>query len=144
MDCDGIGAATADELQAMGIGVTRIRWGKPMFSNSDKDRFVSQRAFANFAVKDAIQSGRLRPDRSPMTAEQGAKIPYLMNDKGQLCMVKKEVMRQKMNIKSPDRWDTYAFLWLVEYIPAMEDTGEEVEELRSKAAEVLEVEDLEI
>ena len=144
VDSDGIGAATADELQSMGISVTRIRWGKPMFAKVDKERFVSQRAFSNFAVRDAIQSGRMRPDSSQATAEQGSKIPYTMNESGQLCMIKKEVMRQKMNIKSPDRWDTYCFMWLVDYVPASEAMGEETEDLRNKAAEVLEVEGLEI
>jgi len=144
VDCDGIGAATADELQSMGISVTRIRWGKPLFAKVDKDRFINQRAYANFAVRDAIQSGRMRPDSSQATAEQGSKIPYMMNESGQLCMIKKEIMRQKMNIKSPDRWDTYCFMWLVDYVPAAEATGEDTEDMRSKAAETLEVEGLEI
>lgn len=144
VDSDGIGTTTADELQAQGVTATRIRWGKPMFSKSDKDRYVSQKAYANFAVRDAIQTGRLKPDNSPITAEQGSKIPYAMNELGQLCMVKKDIMRQKMNIKSPDRWDTYAFMWLVDYVPASEAASVEHEDVRSRAAELLEVEGLEI
>lgn len=41
-----------------------------------------------------------------------------MNDAGQYQMMKKEVMKQKENIPSPDIFDTYCFAQIVDYIPA--------------------------
>lgn len=137
VDGDGVGSATADRLERRGINVIRIRWGKPMFAKTDKDRFVSQRAYANVAARDAIQSGRMRLDSSPKTAEQAAKIPWKINEDGRVAMMKKDYMRQKMNIKSPDRWDTYCFATLISYRPANDDLGGDMEETRADALEEL-------
>ncbi|MGK3456637.1 hypothetical protein ACSLOG_27840, partial [Escherichia coli] len=41
-----------------------------------------------------------------------------LNEEGKMAMMRKEHMRQKLNIKSPDRWDTYCFTMLVDYVPA--------------------------
>ncbi|MGZ0261663.1 hypothetical protein ACTM6Z_19285 [Citrobacter freundii] len=133
VDSDGVGSATADQLERRGVNVVRIRWGKPMFAKTDKDRFVSQRAYANIAARDAIQTGRMRLDSSPKTAEQASKIPWKINEDGRVAMMKKDYMRQKMNIKSPDRWDTYCFSTLISYRPANDDLGGDMEETRADA-----------
>lgn len=61
-----------------------------------------------------------------------------------MVMMRKEYMRQKLNIKSPDRWDTYCFAMLVDYIPANEDTGAEIASFRNTALADLEMPDLDI
>lgn len=144
IDADGFGSDTCAQLIRRGANPVRIRWGKPMFAKTDKDRFVNQRAYANIAARDAVKSGRMRLDTSQKTAEQAAKIPYLMNEEGRLVMMRKEHMRQKLNIKSPDRWDTYCFTMLVDYVPANEDVGAEMETFREQAIADMEMPDLDI
>lgn len=138
IDADGYGSDTAAQIERRGRSVVRIRWGKPVFAKKDKERFVNQRAYANMAAADAIRSGRMRLDNNPKTAEQASKIPYGMNEEGKIFMFKKEVMRQKLNIKSPDRWDTYCFIMLVDYRPADEDIGGDMEEFRDSKLKELE------
>lgn len=121
VDADGVGSATCKILEEMGHTVTRIRWGKPMHSRQDKDRFINKRAFACIMAADAIKAGRMRPTSDFVVAEQGSRIPYSMNEYGQYVIMKKPQMRAQLNIKSPDHWDVYCFAWLVDYIPANED-----------------------
>jgi len=115
-----------------------------MFAQKDKDRFVNQRAYANIMARDAIKSGRMRIDAGPKTAEQASKIPYMMNEEGRLVMMRKEHMRQKLNIKSPDRWDTYCFTFIVDYVPADEDAGGEMEAFREEALSGMDVVELDL
>ncbi|MDT0178159.1 terminase [Enterobacter sp. BRE11] len=138
VDSDGVGSDTATQLERRGRNVTRIRWGQPVFSRKLKERFINQRAWANIMAADAIRSGRMRLDSSPRTAEQASKIPYGMNEEGRMYMFRKDVMRQKLNIKSPDRWDTYCFMFLASYRPADEDIGSDMEEFRDSKLKELE------
>ncbi|MCX8980105.1 terminase [Citrobacter portucalensis] len=117
-DSDGVGYDTCTQLERHGRNVQRIRWGKTMFGVDDKKRFINKRAFANIWARDAIKQGRMRLDKNSKTVEQASKIPGALNEAGQWAMMKKELMRSKLNIPSPDRWDTYCFAALVEYVPA--------------------------
>ena len=144
VDADGFGSDTCAQLVRRGANPVRIRWGKPMFSNKDKERFVNQRAYANIMARDAIKSGRMRIDSDPKTAEQASKIPFLMNEEGKMAMMRKEHMRQKLNIKSPDRWDTYCFTMLVDYVPANEDVGAEMATFRDDVLAEIEMPELDI
>ncbi|EPL8679426.1 terminase [Klebsiella michiganensis] len=132
VDADGVGADTCAQLVRRGANPMRIRWGQPCFSKEDKDRFINKRAYANMAARDAIRSGRMRIDASSQTAEQASRIPYMMNELGRILMIPKPVMRTKMNIKSPDRWDTYCFSMLVDYVPANDDMNSEMEAYRGQ------------
>lgn len=138
VDSDGVGANTATQLERRGVNVIRIRWGMPVFSKKLQERFVNQRAWANMMVADAIRSGRMRIDASQQTAEQGSKIPYAMNELGKILMIPKPIMRLKLNIKSPDRWDTYCFMMLVSYRPADEDIGGDMADFRDSKLKELE------
>ena len=140
VDGDGVGSATADQLERRGVNVTRIRWGstKRLFSRHDKERFVSQRAWANFAARDAILSGRMRLDNSKKTVEEASKIPWQLMEDGRVAMMKKDYMRQKLNIKSPDRWDTFCFQMIADYRAADDETGQEMGEKRADALAELE------
>ncbi|MEY8772959.1 terminase [Erwinia sp. ACCC 02193] len=133
VDADGIGDATVRELQKLGIDVVRINWGKTMHSQEDRKRFANQRAFASIMARDAIKSGRLRFDASGKAAEQASKIPCDLNEMGQNVIMKKQVMRQKLNIKSPDHFDTYCFAWLMPYEAANDATGFDREQTRVAA-----------
>lgn len=142
VDADGIGVSTCDQLVRRGINPVRIRWGKPMFAKADKDRFVSQKAYANIAARDAVKSGRMRLDKDGKTADQASRIPFAMNEDGRIAMMKKDVMLKKLNIKSPDRWDTYCFSMLVDYTPADDATGAENALFRAEVMDELEIGDL--
>lgn len=137
VDGDGVGSGTIKILEAHGRNVQEIRWGIPPFSDYDKTRFISKRALANIWARDAVLQGRMRLDKNKKTVEQASKIPGGINEKGQWAMMKKEIMKQKLNISSPDIWDTYCFVGLVNYTPAEMDQGFDVAEQRAKALEHL-------
>jgi hypothetical protein len=88
-------------------------------------------------ARDAIKSGRMRLDANPKTAEQASKIPVDINEMGQNVIMKKTVMRQKLNIKSPDLWDTYCFSMLVDFVAANDDVGFDRENVRVDALKYL-------
>lgn len=115
-----------------------------MFSKENKKRYTNQRTFANFSARDAIMSGRMRLDSSEKTATQASRIPYELKEDGTLKMTEKKVMRQKLNIPSPDRWDTYCFAWLVDYTPANEEATAEILALRDKVLADVEMPELDI
>ncbi len=115
IDGDGVGAPIARDLEDEGFDVQRIRWGKPMFSQSDKEDFFNQRSYATRMAADAVKQGRMRVDTHEKTIGQGAKIPYEINERGQVSVMKKKDMLSKHQIKSPDRWDTYCFAFLAHY-----------------------------
>ncbi|HAW5894268.1 TPA: terminase, partial [Escherichia coli] len=89
-------------------------------------------------------SGRMRIDSDPKTADQASKIPYMLNEEGKVAMMRKEHMRQKLNIKSPDRWDTYCFTMLVDYVPANEDIGAELATFRDQVLAEVDIPDIDI
>lgn len=118
IDGDGVGADTATMAEEGGMNVVRIRWGTPCFSKEDKGRFLNKRAFANIMARDAVVSGRLRLDSNEKTLDQAARIPCRLNEQGQWCMMPKEKMKADLGLPSPDRWDTYCFHFITDYIPA--------------------------
>ncbi|MCG3884146.1 terminase [Photobacterium leiognathi] len=132
VDGDGVGYDTATCLERYGVKhVNRIRWGKKMHSTSDKQRFFNQRAYAHIAVRDAIRTNRMKLDTNIKTAEQGSKLPCSINESGQWIMMPKKVMREKFNIKSPDRFDTFCFTMLANYTPANIVVSDEMLEERA-------------
>lgn len=137
-DGDGVGSDTCSQLERLGRNVQRIRWGKPPFGIDEKSRFVNKRALANIWARDAVVGGRMRLDKHRKTIEQASKIPGALNERGQWVMMKKELMRSKLNIASPDRWDTYCFVALVDYIPADVELGYDTEQRRADALKHLE------
>ncbi|UTM60455.1 terminase (plasmid) [Photobacterium sp. CCB-ST2H9] len=118
VDSDGQGYDTATLLERKKMRVQRIHWGKRMHSTKDRERFFNQRAYAHIAFRDGIRSRRIRIDSNVKTAEQGSKLPCTINEAGQNVMMPKPIMKQKYNIKSPDRTDTYCFGMLANYTPA--------------------------
>ncbi|HDS1207835.1 MULTISPECIES: terminase [Shewanella] len=133
IDGDGIGAATATLVENAGIPVQRIRWGLPPFSKSDRRLYVNLRAFAHIQAANAIKSGRMRIDGSAKTRAQGSRLPWLIDEMGRWKIVSKEVMREKMGIKSPDIMDTYCFFFLASYVPASMITDERTMEERESS-----------
>lgn len=139
VDAVGIGDTVAKLLEEKGVRVQRIMWGRPMHSKKHRERFKNQRAYANVLARDAVRTGRLRLSGSKQVVEQACRIPYFFTDMGQIQMVKKEVMRQKMNIKSPDHWDTFCFAMIADYIPRDEMVSSE---MLAKREEMLEEMDM--
>lgn len=117
VDAVGIGSATIEELENLGRDPFPIDWGKTPFGDRDKKRFYNLRAKAHIMAKYAVESGRMQLDRDVKTREQGTKLPYALNEKGQYVMMSKKVMREKLNIPSPDRFDTYCFMFLTPVAP---------------------------
>lgn len=137
IDSDGVGYDTATCLERKGMRVQRIRWGKRMFSSEDKKRFINQRAYANIFARDAIVNGRMGLDPNLLTLEQAAKIPCGINEQGQWAMMPKKLMKEKLNISSPDRWDTYCFSMLADYIPCDSMLTKQMVESRGQVEEWL-------
>jgi len=102
-----LGSGTLKLMDLRGVNVISIRWSPPIFSKKIRECFPIQRAGSNIMAADEKCSGRLRIDISQHTAEQASKIPYFIDEMGRIMMVPKPQMRQKLNIKLPDRWDTY-------------------------------------
>jgi len=113
IDGDGVGFATVKTARELGLSVTEIRWGQPVFKKSDKKRFINKRAYAHIMMRNAIKTGRLQIDNSELTKEQLSRLPVHLNEAGQWVICSKKEMREKHNIRSPDRSDTYCFMYLV-------------------------------
>ncbi|HAV9891951.1 TPA: hypothetical protein JLH50_004357 [Escherichia coli] len=115
---NGLGKATADLMyEYYGITVQRIRWGKKMHSREDKSLYFDKRAYANVQAAEAVKSGRMRLDKGNETIEEASKIPVGINSAGQWKVMSKEDMKKKLNLHSPDHWDTYCFAMLANYVP---------------------------
>ncbi len=135
VDSTGVGYDTATCLERYGRRVQRIQWGRKMHSTSDKRRFFNQRAYANVAARDAVLSSRMQIDKNIKTAEEGSKIPCAINETGQWVMMPKPMMKQKFNINSPDRWDTFCFAMFADYVPAEMEVLADMEESRAEVEE---------
>lgn len=133
VDNGGVGATVNKLIEAMGVPVVKVNWGKPCFKKEYRERFYNQRACAMVRMRDAIKSGRVSfrysADRrmKEKVLLQGARLPYHFAEAGGLryVMEKKEVMR-KDGIKSPDIMDakSFAFLEDAQYMVS-DDAGSE-------------------
>jgi len=112
IDGDGVGFSTVKTVRELGLNVHEIRWDKPVFNSDQKSRFINQRAFSHIMMRNAIKTGRMRIDTSEMTKDQLSRLPVYLNESGQWAVMPKKEMREKHNIKSPDRSDTYCFMFL--------------------------------
>ena len=121
VDADGAGRAVVLELEDVGIPVTHIHWGLPCHAEADKRRYINQRAFAHYKLREAIFDKRFQGPRLKKFVEQASRLPYSINERGQYVMQAKERMKAD-GIKSPDISDTCCFCFLVDYIPA--DAGQ--------------------
>jgi hypothetical protein len=132
VDNGGVGATVNKLIEASGVPVVKINWGKPCFKKEYQDRFYNRRACAMVRFRDAVKSGRAvfpqgldRRMREKILL-QGARLPYHFAEAGGLryVMDKKEDMR-KAGIKSPDIFDAMSFAWLEDaqsYMVADENT----------------------
>lgn len=119
VDNGGVGATVNKLIEASGVPVVKINWGKPCFKKEYRERFYNQRACAMVRFRDAVKSGRVsfRYSTDRRTKEkvllQGSRLPYHFAEAGGLryVMEKKEVMR-KNGIKSPDIMDAKSFAFL--------------------------------
>ncbi|MEI8573559.1 hypothetical protein U737_18980 [Methylomonas sp. LW13] len=130
VDNGGVGATVNKLIEAMGVPVVKVNWGKPCFKKEYQDRFYNQRACAMVRMRDGIKSGRvsfrMNIDRKmkEKILLQGARLPYHFAEAGGLryVMEKKEVMR-KNGIKSPDIFDAKSFAWLEDAIYMVSDNA---------------------
>lgn len=119
VDGDGVGFTVCLYLEELApeIHLTRIRWGFPPKMPSEKRRFRNLRAKAHIYGKESLLSGRMAIDSDAKTIDQFSKLPVTMDESGLWVMMKKEIMRSKLQIPSPDRSDTYMFTQIIDYIP---------------------------
>jgi len=125
IDGDGVGFATVKTTRELGLPVREIRWGQPVFKKSDKARFINKRAYSHIMMRNAIKTERLKIDPSQLTKEQLSRIPVHLNEAGQWVVCSKKEMREKHNIRSPDRSDTYCFMFLASPEVPEETSSEE-------------------
>ncbi|WNB74544.1 hypothetical protein [Methylomonas koyamae] len=59
VDNGGVGATVIKLIEASGVPVVRVNWGKPCFKKEYIDRFYNQRACAMVRFRDAVKSGRV-------------------------------------------------------------------------------------
>ena len=143
IDSDGYGLATAQEAERLGVNVHRIHWGRPPHSNAAKKRFTNERTMSAVYVMEALRDDRIalygdNPVIRDKTIEQFVRIPYSFNERGQWKLDSKEKMRGD-GIKSPDIFDSYAFAYLLDYIPAGTARGDGGDDELDWANELLEV-----
>jgi len=128
VDNGGVGATVNKLIEASGVPVVKVQWGKPCFKKEYRDRFYNQRACAMVRLRDAIKSGRVsfRMSIDKRLKEkillQGSRLPYHFAEAGGLryVMEKKEVMR-KNGIKSPDIFDAASFSFLEDAVYMVSD-----------------------
>jgi hypothetical protein len=123
IDGDGVGFATVKIVRELGLEVQEVRWGKPVFNTDQKTRFINQRAYSHIMMRDAIKTGRMNIDQSELTKDQISRLPVFLNESGKWVVCSKKDMREKHNIKSPDRSDTYCFMFLAHPIPLQIDSA---------------------
>lgn len=116
VDAAGCGRTVVLELEAQGITVDRLHWGAPPHTEADRQRYRNLRAYACVQVREALRTKRLRLPGGKKIVEQTATLPYSFDEMGRYLMQSKDDMRRK-GIKSPDLFDTVAFMWLVDYTP---------------------------
>ncbi|MFA5920174.1 MAG: hypothetical protein WC856_02635 [Methylococcaceae bacterium] len=132
VDNGGVGATVNKLIEASGVIVERVNWGKPCFRREYQNRFYNQRACAMVRFRDAIRSGRvvlpqgLDRKLKEKILLQGARLPYHFAEAGGLryVMDKKEEMR-KNGIKSPDIFDAMSFAYLENSQYMVADTNSE-------------------
>ncbi|WP_186083601.1 Hint domain-containing homing endonuclease [Burkholderia gladioli] len=119
IDADGLGLVVCKALDNNGYTAYRkVRWGQKPFAKELKDRYFNQRAQAVCGLSRAVQEGRFGVDPGISPAflakmlDQGSRIPFHWNEKGQRVIMPKDEMRSKENLPSPDVWDALSFTFL--------------------------------
>jgi len=140
IDADGMGFAAVQKAEEIGMNHVRIRWGFPNHSKAKQKDCVNQRAYALCALRDGLESGQVElfdggVEHNARVIEQLTRIPYSFDEKSRWRIAKKSDMAAK-GIKSPDIVDTYAFAFLVDYIPVgEEEDGGDLNDYLSVAAD---------
>lgn len=122
VDADGCGRTVVLTLEELNVAVESIHWGLPPHSDADRKRYKNLRAFSAVKVREALFENRLRIIRNTKLMDQGAKIPYRLDEAGRYAIMPKEQMRSQ-GIKSPDLFDTVCFFYLVDYVPVSDGTN---------------------
>jgi hypothetical protein len=137
VDGDGIGTAVIAKMETeLGMSPVSIRWGFPCHNDADKKRFANKRAYAHQHIMYGVKQGRVKLDAGDKTLVQGSKLPFIINDKGVIGMMRKSNMALK-GIPSPDRFDTYCLSMLISYVPASADVPESAKMALKEAEEWL-------
>ena len=130
LDNGGVGHTVAKLIEASGVPVEKVNWGKPCFKKAYKERFFNQRACAMVRFRDAVRTGRVSfnfaMDKKikEKVLLQGSRLPYHFAEAGGLryVMDKKEDMRRQ-GIKSPDIIDAASFAFLDDAMYMVADNG---------------------
>jgi hypothetical protein len=129
IDNGGVGHTVAKLIEASGVPVEKVNWGKPCFKREYRNRFFNQRACAMVRFRDAARTGRVsfnfKMDKKlkEKILLQGSRLPYHFAEAGGLryVMDKKEDMR-KQGIKSPDIFDAASFSFLEDALYIVSDS----------------------
>lgn len=140
VDADGAGRTVILELEELGIPCERIHWGLPCHTEADKRRYVNQRAYAHFMLREGIRLETFKAVENKKFVKQASRLPYKIDERGRYMILPKEQMRSQ-GIKSPDISDTCCFFYLCDYIPCMNaaSTGSEEAEFIKNAKALMEM-----
>ncbi|PTQ87084.1 terminase large subunit domain-containing protein [Agitococcus lubricus] len=135
IDRGGMGVAVCQNLENLGVPVTRVNWGDPCFNNELRKRFVNQRAQALVMLARAIKEERLGfLDQRYQTQllQQGSRIPYFFDEKARYKIMDKQSMLSE-GIKSPDLWDALAFAFLEGAYYTLSEKSRQISQSTKKA-----------
>ena len=120
VDADGPGRTVILDLEERGMVVERIHWGLPPYSDADKRRYKNMRAYSSVKVREALFENRMKLPTGTRVIEQGARLPYKIDEAGRYAILPKDQMKSQ-GIKSPDIFDTICFFFLTDYLAAGTD-----------------------
>lgn len=120
VDGVGPGRTVILHLREKGVNCEEIIWGNPPHSQRDRKNFKNLRAWSTFQVRQSLIESRFCMTHNRKATDQGAMLPYKINEQGQYQMMPKDKMRAE-GIKSPDMFDVVCFTQLCGYIPSDTD-----------------------
>lgn len=136
IDADGPGRTVILTLEELGVSCERIHWGLPPHADTDRKRYKNLRAFASMKCREAIFGRRMSLPVNKKMVEQGAKIPYKIDEAGRYQIMPKDQMKSQ-GIKSPDLFDTACFFFLVDYVPFETERAKDTDEVVAWAKAIL-------
>lgn len=104
VDEGGVGGGVVDRLKQMGYAVEGVPFGG---GASDPTRFLNRRAEMFFALRSAMEQGKVSlPDDEDLIADLSA-ICYEFDQRGRIKLESKDDVRKRLG-RSPDRADAVA------------------------------------
>jgi hypothetical protein len=125
IDASGMGSAVYDHLEheiEQGsypyVRLTPLYWDSKRSPGSEQLPFKSVKALAHVNATDAVKYGRSSLDAGDKTVQQFSQLSCIIHSDGYWQVPSTLEMKQKYQLPSPDRADTYILQQITDYIPA--------------------------